>query len=404
MEKKRIELLLERTFLFDPNIYMTVVITIEGDVSEEELCEAVRKAYTQNQTTMSKIVLDEQGKVYQEEMSQTGCKVYVDERDWQEILCESERKTFRINEGELIRTFIIPRGKQKDIFLMAHHITCDGNGLLILAEDILNNLQGKEVEYKPTKVMTKEWVINRGNLKFVEKLGLKSVSQKWGKEKHVFGWDDYYKVHEEYWKNRRTEISFTEIESSELMALKEECKKCGVTVNSYLVAKLMQKYPESKKLGIPVSVRGEERSISCLVSSATVYSKYDTNKEFEENLTYIDKTVKKELTSEGAVYRTPQFVAITDPTLLQAAYIQNVIEYESKNVDTMARILGLYGDERCELGITNLREVTFSSEYDRFKVTGVIPVAPLIATTEKLFTISTYNGKMLIIESKIRQV
>ena len=41
MEKKRIELLLERTFLFDPNIYMTVVITIEGDVSEEELCEAV---------------------------------------------------------------------------------------------------------------------------------------------------------------------------------------------------------------------------------------------------------------------------------------------------------------------------------------------------------------------------
>ena len=66
MEKERVELLLERSFLFDPNIYMTVVVTIEGEVGEEEICEAVKKAYTQNQTTMSKVVLDEQGKLYLE--------------------------------------------------------------------------------------------------------------------------------------------------------------------------------------------------------------------------------------------------------------------------------------------------------------------------------------------------
>ena len=70
MEKERVELLLERSFLFDPNIYMTVVVTIEGEVGEEEICEAVKKAYTQNQTTMSKVVLDEQGKVYLEEMEE----------------------------------------------------------------------------------------------------------------------------------------------------------------------------------------------------------------------------------------------------------------------------------------------------------------------------------------------
>lgn len=404
MEKKRIELLLERTFLFDPNVYMTIVITIEGDVKEEELCEAVKKAYTQNQTTMSKIVLDEQGKMYQEKIPETGCKVFVDKRDWLEIMRENERKPFRINEGELVRTFIIPRGTQKDIYLMAHHVACDGSGLLILAEDILDNLQGKEVAYKPTKVITEESVINRGNLNFVEKLGLKKLSQKWGKEKRVFGWDVYYKVHEEFWKNRQSEISFTWIEGSELENLKEECKKYGVTVNSYLVAKLMQKYPESKKLGIPVSVRGEERSISCLISSAPVYSKYDTSKEFTENLVNINATIKKELTSEGAVYRIPQFVAYTDPTLLEAGYIQNVIGYESKPVDSMARVLGLYGDERYYLGVTNLKEITFPSDYDRFKVTGVVPVAPLIATTEKVFTISTYNGKMLIAENKIKQM
>ncbi len=404
MEKKRIELLLERTFIFDPNVYMTIVVTIDGDVNEEEICEAVRKAYTQNQTTMSKIVLDEQGKLYQEMIPETGCKVFVDKRDWLEIMHENERIPFRIDEGELVRTFVIPRGAQKDIYLMAHHVVCDGNGLLILAEDILDNLQGKEVVYKPTKVITEKSVINRGNLKFVEKLALKNLSKKWGKEKRVFGWDVYDKVHEEFWKNKQSEISFTWIEGAELENLKEECKKAGVTVNSYLAAKLMQKYPECKKLGIPVSVRGEERSISCLISSAPVYSKYDTSKGFEENLVNINETIKKELSSEGAVYRIPQFVAYTDPTLLEAGYIQNVIKFESKPVDSMARILGLYGDERYELGITNLKEITLPSDYDRFKVTGVIPVAPLIATTEKVFTISTYNGKMLIAESKIKQM
>ncbi len=403
MEKKRIELSLERTFIFDPNVYMTIVVTIEGDVDEEEICEAVRKAYTQNQTTMSKIVLDEQGKLYQEMMQETGCKVFVDSRDWQEIMHENERKPFRIKEGELVRTFVIPRGTQKDIYLMAHHVACDGNGLLILAEDILDNLQGKEVIYKPTKVITEKSVIKRGNLKFIEKLALKNLNKKWGKEKRVFGWDVYDKVHEEFWKNKQSEISFTCIEGTELEKLKEECKKAGVTINSYLTAKLMQKYPESKKMGIPVSIRGEERSISCLITSAPVYSKYDTSKDFAENLAIISETIKKELSSEGAVYRIPQFVAYTDPTLLEAGYIQNVIKFESSPVDSMARILGLYGDERYYLGITNLKEITFPSDYDRFKVMGVIPVAPLIATTEKVFTISTYNGKMLIVENKVKQ-
>ena len=407
MKKDRIELLLESSFLFDPNIYMTVVVTIEGDVTEEELCEAVKKTYTQNQTTMSKVVLDEQGKVYLEEMEETGCKVFVDKRDWVEILRENERKPFRLEEGELARTFIIPRGKQKDIYLMVHHVAGDGGAVLILAEDIFNNLEGREVQYKPTKVITSEESMKRGNLNFLQKLGLKGLSQKWGEKKTVFGWDDYYKVHEVFWKNRRTEISFHEIEGNRLDELKAECKKLGVTVNTYLVAKLMHEYyPDTKKLGIPISVRGEERSISCLVSSATPHAQYDTNKEFVENLVAIDKAIKKDLKNDGEVYKIPQFIAISDPTLVCAAYINNVLKnMESAQVEKMADILGLEGGhDRVNLGITNLREITFPSDYNRFQVTRVIPVAPLIATTENIFTISTFNRKMLIAETKIRKM
>ncbi len=404
MENKRIELLLERTFLFDPNVYMSVVLTIEGNVTTDELCGAVKKAYASNQTTRSKIVLDEDGRVYMEETGETGCKVFVDKRDWLELLRENERIPFRINEGELVRTFIIPKGRETDLYLMAHHIAGDGNAMMILAEDIFNHLDGKRVDYKPTRVMTADEVIERGNLSLLEKIGLKNLSQKWGEERQVFGWDDYYDVHETFWKNKYTDIILQEMDENSLIYLKEECKKLNVTINTYLVAKLMKEnYPDSKKQGIPISVRGEERSISCLVGSATPYCKYDSDKNFVENLVKINKIITKELRDEGVVYRIPQFVSVSDPTLIYAAYLHNVKrDSTSRYVDKMANILGLYGNDRCDLGVTNLREVRFSTEYERFKITKVIPFAPLIATTEHLFTISTFNGKMLIIETKLR--
>ena len=402
MKKNRVEMLLERTFLFDPNVYMTIVMTLEGDVSVEEISEAVKKMYTQNSMTMSKAVLDEQGTFFMEEMDETGCKVFVDERDWQEIMRENERRPFHIEEGELVRTFIIPKGKEIDIYFMVHHVTCDGNGILLMAEDVLSNLQGKEVAYRTSKVMTKKGVIRKGDLKFVERLALKGLSKKWGKERQVYNWDDYFKTHETFWKDRHTEIMFKEVDGVDMTSLKDECKKHGVTVNSYLVAKLMEKYPEYKVLGIPTSIRGEDRSISCMISSVILTAEYDGQKSFEENLVVIDATIKKALRDPRAVYHVPQFVALSDPTLLDAGYMQHVLGFENEIADSMRRVLGLYGARRTELGVTNLGVLSIPSDYDRFKITRIIPVAPCISTAENVYTVSTYNGKMLIAKSYIK--
>ena len=58
-------------FLFDPNIYTSVFLTLKrksDDLSIEKIKKAVEKAYTQNETTMSRVVLDN-GNVYFENMS-----------------------------------------------------------------------------------------------------------------------------------------------------------------------------------------------------------------------------------------------------------------------------------------------------------------------------------------------
>ena len=114
MKPNRIKLMAERFFLFDPSIYMNVIFTIDGPVSAEKIREAIEKTFTQNQTTLSKAVLDEKGNLFLEEMDHTGCHIYVDNRDWQEIRREQERSPFRINEGEFLRAFITPRETNTD--------------------------------------------------------------------------------------------------------------------------------------------------------------------------------------------------------------------------------------------------------------------------------------------------
>jgi len=402
MSKNKVELMLERTFLFDPNVCMTVVLTLEGDVKTEELCEAVKKTYTQNAMTMSKAVLDENGKFYMEEMDETGCKVFIENRDWQEILHENERKPFRVDEGELVRTFIIPKGNETDLFFMIHHITCDGNGIFVFAEDVFNNLQGKEVAYRTSNVMTRDGVIKKGNLNFLEKLGLKKLSENWCKEeREVFGWDTYYKIHEEFWKENKTEISLTEVDGSELEEIKATCKRLGVTVNSYMVTKFMQDYQGRQKLAIPTSIRGNDRSISCMVSSVIAYAEYNFDASFEENLVKINKILQKQIKNIRSVYYIPQFIALSDGALVDAALAQQFIGYESSRADRMRQILGLYGKDRTRLGVTNLGVLSIAKDYDTFKITKIIPIAPNVATSEKVITISTFDGKMLIADNSI---
>ena len=81
------------TFLFEPNVYESFLITLKGDLNAEDIRIAIKKAYTQNETTMSKVVL-ENGEAYFQSLTETGCKVMIDFRDWRKIMYKSEKKTF----------------------------------------------------------------------------------------------------------------------------------------------------------------------------------------------------------------------------------------------------------------------------------------------------------------------
>ena len=404
MKPKRLKLAMERYFLFEPNVYINLVFTVAGGASPEKIMDAVRKTYTQNQTTMSKAVLDEKGNLYLEEMPQSGCKVSLDSRDWQEIRQEQEHITFRINEGEFLRTFIIPNGETTDVYMMAHHMMCDGSGMVMLVDDIMNNLAGNEVAYKPTIVIKKGTALRKGNLSLKSKVLLRLLNLEWKKERKIFTWDDYYKIHETYWKNKSSYFTMDVINEDELAAIKKECKELNITINSYLVAKILSNYPQCRCLGMPISLRTGERSISNFVANLTTYFDYDTTKTYQENAVALDKITRVELKKEGVRYYTSQFMATMDPTLMDASLMHHVLGYESEPARKMASLVGYFGKRHTELGVSNMRVIDLPSQYGSYKVSNVIGIVPKISSASKVVGVFTFNGKMYIADSLVKEI
>ena len=139
----------ERANLFEPNVYISMVVKLSGNISENDIQCAVKEAYKANEATMSKIVLEDSGDAYYEKMDNSGCKFSSETKPWQELLKLSEKRPFALCDGELVRTFLTEEDGQRILFIHAHHLAGDGKSILVLLKDIVDCLAGRQLVYKP---------------------------------------------------------------------------------------------------------------------------------------------------------------------------------------------------------------------------------------------------------------
>lgn len=381
-------------FLFDPNIYTSLVITLEkkGDVKAEDVKNAVEKAYTQNETTMSRLVL-ENGEVFFEVMPETGCKVGFDNRDWMDIIHENEKKTFRINEGEFVRTFIKEDKNEIRLLIMVHHVFGDGYSMVLLTQDILNNLAGESVDFKPLNNDNQEPVPTKISYPFSKKIGIKLLNSQWKKTGKPITWEDYYKIHEAYWKNRQSYVE-PAVLTEKLSEVKAKCKDLGITINSYMVAKQLEKNTEYKLIGIPRSARGENRSISNKVIVIKMQYTYDIARSFEENAKEIHACIQGIMKDPAKKYSITKSFLLFDPTLVDGAMLAHYTDYKNEMAEKMISILGMCGENKTQVGITNIGEVALKEEYDTFSVQNLLAVAAPMSTTEDAVAVWTFKDKI----------
>ena len=396
-------------FLFDPNIYISAILTLKRkselstEFSIKKIKEAVELAYTKNETTMSKLVL-EHGEIYFENMPKTGCKVFIDHRNWIDILHENEKNTFRVNEGEFVRTFIIDGKEEVRVFIMAHHILGDGHSLVLLAQDILNCLVGEDVEYKTLNNDDEEPIPLDVKFPFLKKLGIKLLNSQWKKTGKEFTWDDYFNIHNKFWENRQTYVEKTTIGEEKLLHIKERSRKIGITINSYIIAKQMEKTPEYEFIGVPVSYRGRNRSLGNKVTIIRIRYKYNKEISFEENAKEIHEIIKGTIEDPSKKFFIAKSLGLFGYGLLDGALMAKYAGYKNEIAEKVIYIIGMSGANKTQLGVTNLGKLNLKTEYDAFQLKEFEALAASMSTTKDVISICTLENRMNLCFSRVKKM
>lgn len=387
----------ERANLFEPNVYIAMVVKIEGIFSPEAVSTAIQAAYTANESTMSKIVLDNNGEAYYEMLGESGCKIIIDDRSWEEIIKASENKPFDLKDGELVRTFVVTEGNDITLLIHAHHLAGDGKSILILINDILNSLNGKAPCFKPLVLIDHDYLRKRAGLPFGIKIFVRSMNSKWLKMNKTFSWDDYYAVHKKYWSSHSSDLV---IRTCNVDELKKKCVN-GVTINSLLITEMLKNSPGSKITGIPVSIREDNESMSNQTSGISVEYPYNDSMTFEENLTEMHKLIYKRLNSASKKYFVLLFVTSLFPTLLDSVVLQANGCYSDSISEKMAEVMGYIDNKKCDIGVTNLGIIHFPDSVDKIKVRDIVFIPPKISYSKKVVGVSTFGGKLTVCRHKM---
>lgn len=389
----------ERANLFEPNVYISMVVKISGMVSKEAVREAVEKAYEANEATMSRIVMEDGGDAYYEKMESSGCKFFFDSRSFITIIKESEKNPFAIQKGELVRTYLTIENQEMVLLIHAHHLVGDGKSILILVKDVMDGLSGKQPEYKPMFLIDQRFLRKKAKLRLGIRLALKNVNRKWEKVGKAFTWEDYYDVHKRYWESHSSEI---EVKTYSANELKKNCKN-GATLNSYLITDFLRKTTESKVVGIPVNIREDDNGMSNQTSGISIKCQYQTDKSFEENLSIIHKEIYKMIRNVNMKYFILLFMGQLNPSLVDSILLQTHGCYQNKLSKKMAGIMGYIGKEGRDLGVTNLTRINIPNDYGSFRIEDILFIPPKVSYTRNVVGVCTYGDNLTVCHHKMKR-
>ena len=389
----------ERANLFEPNVYISMVVKISGMVSKEAVREAVEKAYEANEATMSRIVMEDGGDAYYEKMESSGCKFFFDSRSFITIIKESEKNPFAIQKGELVRTYLTIENQEMVLLIHAHHLVGDGKSILILVKDVMDGLSGKQPEYKPMFLIDQRFLRKKAKLRLGIRLVLKKVNRKWEKVGKAFTWEDYYDVHKRYWESHSSEI---EVKTYSANELKKNCKN-GATLNSYLITDFLRKTTESKVVGIPVNIREEDNGMSNQTSGISIKCQCQTDKSFEENLSIIHKEIYKMIRNVNMKYFILLFMGQLSPSLVDSILLQTHGCYQNNLSKKMAGIMGYIGKEGRDLGVTNLTRINIPNDYGSFRIEDILFIPPKVSYTRNVVGVCTYGDNLTVCHHKMQR-
>jgi hypothetical protein len=343
MSKNRIPIT-EREHLFTPNINIVMKVTIGGHPSVADLKQAIGSAVQANESLNCKIVLSENGFAGYERLEQPIYSVEVRNQPWTEIAREQESKIFHLESGELICFFLLPGECDTELLIIAHHLAGDGLSIVYLIEDIMNDLAGNELGFKPMRITSSDSFPKKTEMYPTVKMYLNKLNRKWRKSGRTFTFFDYETLFSAYWKNRKTYLCEEKFSQNELNILSEKAKQYRVSINSLVTTAFIQAYccvyGKKADTGLAASIREKGyRGMTNNTTGIAILYQYKQNKSFSQNAQAVHKSIYKKLKNDRMKYFVPRFFELMDSTLIDAAAMTTYGAYKNKAAEHLAHLM-----------------------------------------------------------------
>ena len=386
----------ERLWVFAPVYLVVSKAEVEGDISIDQLREAIKTAVSAHELLQQKIILDEEWNAYYNPCEPFPFVIEEYDGDWREVVYAQEKIPYAIEKGEFIRFFLqkIPNGVS--IMFVTHHLAGDGTSYAYLLQDILRAATGENLEYKPLHLFPMDSLPKESQLTFLMRMLMKNMNRKWNKTKRQFTFEEAKNLHQSYWENHSSVIEEEVIDGEIYDTILQNVKAHDVTVNSVITTALIRAAEELSDVGHAASIR--EKGYTGMGNFATGIStkyQYNENLSFWENAKNVQKLLYEKLQSPAKKYFLLQFMGQIEPTLIDAIYFAACSDYSNATAITFAKMFG-YAENPKGISITNLTRLPIAEDYGKFKMTDYTFVPPLVLNSQRIIGVAAFGHRMNI--------
>ncbi|WP_248406132.1 hypothetical protein [Butyrivibrio fibrisolvens] len=230
------------------------------------------------------------------------------------------------------------------------------------------------------------------DLGFISKVLIKYANKKWRGEGHTVSYEEYLRFERDHDSKQDIKREIKKIDEEELDSLLDLCRKNGVSLNDYLVAKMMIN-EGTDKVVIASDIRNEIKNYKkgALGNYATAFGVVVKKKRSEimELAKAVDHEVRSIMSKPDKEMLVLSCYFNMDPELLDAIAISTLGSFESK----AGRFVGskMFGYEKRDGHcITNLGRVESSV------ISEAVFIPPASPANRKAWGVLTINKKMRI--------
>ena len=390
------EIILDRTHLFAPNINVTIGFQIIGLVSRQNLEAAIIKALKANEILNCKIVFSEDGKAYYEKNEFQNRNIRWENLTFDEIINREQRIPFDLPKGDFVRFFLREIEGGINVLIIAHHLAGDGISVTLLADDIMEALAGIKLTYKPMKLLKCDDLPKGSGLKSLMKFMIRLFNRKWEKSGKIFTWEDYLRMFNKYWENRKNKVLISFIEPPLMKKILENAKTHNIPFNSVFITAAIRAMTSKVKVGIAADIRNDKFvGMGNYATGISIEYAYDQQKGFWENATRVNELVYHKLDNNEKKYFLNHFMGSLAPTLVDSAYFTAFDGYQNKISKRFTDMFG-YGKSNTGLSVTNLTAIKLARTYSGFEVKNIQFIPPLVSNGERIFGIASHGGTLSI--------